>query len=423
MADYIPSLRERYAKGDLFPDSPSNAGGFDCAAMFGSGAEQFQKENPEQVARLQAYSEAHKQTSTAESLPPAEQKKSRRFFTVDEFGDLPPMDWVLKNLLPRRGVGQLFGESGAGKSFIALDLVWHLAEGRDWFGWKFKHDPAGLPEIFYLCLEGAEGFRLRVKGIKARWYDPQGLPFPSNLHFSFEDFNILDTDEVADLINVVNAKKGGVPPFIVVDTQAQASPAMDVSGSELMMKILGATEYIAKAVDGFVLLIAHAPKVSDPTKGAIGSIMQKAPCATQIAVCKNQDKTRTVHAAKVKDNEDGIKHDFQLVSIQLGEDEDGDPITTCTVEQVASAKRKSLKLSQNEKLAVECFKEAQAGRSCPITDEEWRVVYFQRSTYSSKDSKRTMFGNAKKSLQEKGRLLCSDNVYTLRSEPETEQTC
>ena len=416
MADYIPSVREQFARGQLLPEA---------MGISSEAVQAFEANTPavQGMDALNAKRNAEAAKLKAASTPPAEQKKSRRFFTVDEFGDLPPMDWTLKGLLPRRGVGQLFGESGAGKSFIALDLVWHLAEGRDWFGWKFKHDPAGLPEIFYLCLEGSEGFRLRVKGLKARWYDPQGLPFPNNLRFSFEDFNILDADEVADLIDVVNAKKGGVPPFIVVDTQAQASPAMDVSGSELMMKILNATKHIAASVDGFVLLIAHAPKVGDPSKGAIGSIMQKAPCDTQIAVCKNQDKTRTVHAAKVKDGEDGIKHDFQLVSILLGEDEDGDPITTCTVEKVESAKRKPLKLSQNDKLAVECFKEAQAGRSCPITDEEWRDVFFCRSTYSTPDSKRTMFSRAKKALQEKGLLLCSNNVYTLRSEPETEQTC
>jgi hypothetical protein len=330
------------------------------------------------------------------------------------------MDWSLKGLLPRRGIGQLFGESGAGKTFVALDLVWHLAEGRDWFGWKNKHHSSGkLPQIFYLCLEGAEGFRNRVLAIKRRWYDPQGLPFPRNLRASFRNFSLFDKGEVRALVDTVNAEKGNTPPFIVIDTQAQAAPALNENAPEDMGRLMSAVCEIARLTDGFVLVVAHAGKSGDNDKGARGHSGQKAPCDVQIAVTKNADKTRTIKAVKVKDGEDGASRDFALLSVPLGYDEDGDIISACTVDPLETSPNRQIKLSASNQFALDCFKEARGETTRPVSDDEWRAVFYKRSTHNNPDIKRNAFNRAKAALQEKGFLLCSDNVYSLLGEPET----
>lgn len=338
-----------------------------------------------------------------------------RFYTFEEFDALPPMDWTYKELLPRRGLGQLFGESGAGKSFVALDLAWHIAEGRDWFGWKCKRHEKGNPHIFYLALEGAEGFRNRVRGVKARWFDPMGRPFPTNLHFFFDDFKLAEEGHIASLIEYVNAVKGEVPPLVVIDTQAQASGIISINDPEAMKGVVTKAGHIQKAVDGFVLLVAHAGKNTDPSKGAMGSVEQKNPCDTQIAVLRNGD-TRTVKAVKVKDGQDGVSQDFTLLSMPLGEDEDGDPITTCTVERVEKSKGDASTLSKSERFALQCFDEARGDSRRTLTDEEWREVFYMRHTSDNQNSKRTAFGRAKLALQEKGILLCVNNTYTLASD-------
>jgi hypothetical protein len=45
-------------------------------------------------------------------------------------------DWLIKGLIPKEGVGTLFGESGHYKSFTALHIALHIATGEPWAGRK-----------------------------------------------------------------------------------------------------------------------------------------------------------------------------------------------------------------------------------------------------------------------------------------------
>jgi hypothetical protein len=51
-----------------------------------------------------------------------------------------------------------------------------------------------------------------------------------------------------------------------------------------------------------------------------------------IEVTRNGDDVRAWKLAKSKDGEDGKSHGFNLRVIGLGEDEDGDPVTSCVIE-------------------------------------------------------------------------------------------
>ena len=40
--------------------------------------------------------------------------------------------WLIKKFLPQEGMAVMFGRPGCGKSFVALDLMLHIAEGTPW---------------------------------------------------------------------------------------------------------------------------------------------------------------------------------------------------------------------------------------------------------------------------------------------------
>ena len=46
-----------------------------------------------------------------------------RFFDVHELLALPPPRWLVHGLLPEHSLSVLYGASGAGKSFVALDIA------------------------------------------------------------------------------------------------------------------------------------------------------------------------------------------------------------------------------------------------------------------------------------------------------------
>ena len=70
-------------------------------------------------------------------------------------------DWLIKGLIPREGVGTLFGESGHYKSFTALHIALHIATGKPWGGRKVKHPGP----VVYIAVEGARGSKKRIQGI------------------------------------------------------------------------------------------------------------------------------------------------------------------------------------------------------------------------------------------------------------------
>ena len=78
---------------------------------------------------------------------------------------VPPseMDWrgaelnLVKGILGHGMMALLYGESGAGKSFIAISLALHVALGREWCGRKVKQ---GF--VVYLASEGGHSVQSSV---------------------------------------------------------------------------------------------------------------------------------------------------------------------------------------------------------------------------------------------------------------------
>jgi hypothetical protein len=96
---------------------------------------------------------------------------------------------------------------------------------------------------------------------------------------------------------------------------------------------------------------------------------------------------------KVRDGVEGEQFPFELEVIDMGIDEDGDPITTCVVHHLEDKQdvRPKAKLSDSEKIATDSLREAIAdvGESLPATSaipigirgvnvESWRNSFFRR---------------------------------------------
>ena len=45
-----------------------------------------------------------------------------KLYTIEELEDLPDPDWLINGLIPENSLVELYGEPGAGKSFLALDF-------------------------------------------------------------------------------------------------------------------------------------------------------------------------------------------------------------------------------------------------------------------------------------------------------------
>lgn len=229
-----------------------------------------------------------------------------------------PPSWIVRGVLPEAELVVIYGESGSGKSFFALDLVASVARGIEWRGNKVKQG-----RVVYVAAEGAGGFRKRLSAYAkhhAIALDKLALgiiPAAPNL--------LTDDDKhVADAILAASGAS-----IIVIDTLAQATPGANENAGEDMGKVLARCKRLHGATGAVVVLIHHSGK--DATRGARGWSGIRAAVDAEIEITRLAD-ARTARVSKQKDGDDGAAFAFRLLSIELGADDEGEPITSCVVE-------------------------------------------------------------------------------------------
>lgn len=250
------------------------------------------------------------------------QKSAGRFGPVPIY-DLTlrePMDWLIKGVLPKGRLGVLFGASGSGKTFVALDLAFAIARGN---AWRERRTLKG--NVVVIAAEGGNGIGKRGEAYSK--YHEFDLRDVGNLHVITAAPNFLDSDDISEVIAEI--KNLGHIDAIIIDTLAQVSPGANENTSEDMGRVLANINLLHDACGAMNLVVHHAGK--DLSKGSRGWSGLKAAADVQIEVLRHDNGAREMHLEKMKDGEDGLRWGFNLEIVELGVDADGDPITSCVV--------------------------------------------------------------------------------------------
>lgn len=226
---------------------------------------------------------------------------------------------LVHGVMPSQGCGALYGPSGSGKSFLVIDLMAAVAGGQEWFGHKVRNG-----RVVYVMLEGTAGLGKRVKA----WETANDCGFPDGVSFLIEPFNLLERDDVLGLASSIQAAGGA--DLVVIDTLNRAAPGADENGPEDSGRILAAMQSLQEMTGGFVLVCHHTGK--DAAKGMRGHSSLFAGMDAVVATSRTGD-ARDWTNEKEKDDQDGQTHPFRLRVVEVGEDDDGDPITSCVVER------------------------------------------------------------------------------------------
>lgn len=268
---------------------------------------------PAGAEEFEAMVDAETENSVSEAKPPR-----YVFEPAHQFASSTALPWIVKGVLPKAGLGVVYGASGSGKSFAVLDMALAVAQGIEWRGKRVKQG-----RVAYIAAEGADGFRKRLAAYAlAKGVDLAGVPL-SVLNAAP---NLLEKVDAKDI--VVGLRAIGGSDLIVVDTFAQTTPGANENAGEDVGKALGHCKRIHELTGAMVLLIHHSGK--DASKGARGWSGLRAAADAEIEVVRT-DAGRYLRLSKSKDGEDGLEWGFDLEVVQLGVDEDLDPITSCVV--------------------------------------------------------------------------------------------
>lgn len=261
-------------------------------------------------------------TPTTPQLPAPDTPARFPVLAAGEFLARPPAEWHIKGLIPRAGLVVLYGESGAGKSFVALDLAGAIVRGVNWRGMRTKPG-----RVVIVAAEGAGGFGGRVRAYEQH-HDISFASLPLGIVDAAP--NLMQPADVAALTHSITDSGGA--DLIILDTFAQMTPGANENAGEDMGKALGHCKFLHQHTGATVMLVHHAGK--DTSRGARGWSGLKAAADAELEVSRKAGG-RMLKVTKSKDGVDGLAYGFDLETLVVGTDADGDQITSCVVKGAA----------------------------------------------------------------------------------------
>lgn len=228
---------------------------------------------------------------------------------------------LIKGVLDQGAMSVLYAESNAGKTFVALDMAYHVARGLEWAGRR----TAALP-VLYVAAEGGGGARKRAAALAAR-YGAAGDAF----QFLLAPINLLKPEaDLRPLLETARAwqeETGQGFGLIVIDTLSRAMAGGDENASTDMGAMVKHLDVLRAATGAHLMAVHHSGK--DRAKGARGHSLLRAATDTEIEIVD-----RRLGVTKQRDLDGSFETGFVLDVVTLGVDQDGDPVTSCTIRLV-----------------------------------------------------------------------------------------
>ncbi|MBZ9706091.1 AAA family ATPase [Mesorhizobium sp. ESP7-2] len=256
-------------------------------------------------------------------IEPATPKRKFEFERFSDAADAALNDTraaLIKGILDQGAMTVLYGPSNVGKTFVAMDIAYHIAAGLPYDGRKTVKGC-----VIYVAAEGGRGARRRVRALrdKYRGEDVQFLLLPSSVDLRRPD---------ADLKPLVSAIQAlGVPVLlIVVDTLSRAMAGGDENSSVDMGYIVNHFDALRAHTSAHLLVVHHSGK--NAAQGARGHSLLRAATDTEIEIAAG-----SIEVTKQREMDGSWSTGFTLEVRTLGVDADGDPITSCTVKLVKGA--------------------------------------------------------------------------------------
>ena len=163
---------------------------------------------------------------------------------------LGPTNWLVKDYIEQNTTGLFFGDPGSYKSFLALDIAYHCASGKDWHGCKVVKGP-----VYYIAGEGHGGI-VRRQEAWIKHHEPD----LSDMHFRLTEgaMDFYDAKSAELITRDIEewAETAGNPVLIVIDTLARNFNGDENSAGDMGKFINNVNQYL-RVPFGCVVLIVH----------------------------------------------------------------------------------------------------------------------------------------------------------------------
>lgn len=294
---------------------------------------------------------------------------ARRRFELVRAGELEAKapQWVLRGLIERDVLAEVFGDPGAGKSFWAIDLALCVATGTPHHGHAGEQGP-----VVYIAGEGHNGLKRRFMAwSKANGVDHDEAP----LFLSSMPTAMTDSEAVAEVIEVINEKAAvaGPPILVVLDTVARNFGPGDENSTADMGRFVQAADAVRAQFRSTVLLIHHCGH-ADKTRSR-GSMALKGAVDAEYRMDMDKSGTIRLESLKMKDAEKPAPKAFRLkkVELPLFDQDTGDTITSAVLVPTVYEPKKGKEVrGKHQTCALEILSELYADDVERVSIEDWK---------------------------------------------------
>lgn len=140
-------------------------------------------------------------------------QKPVKLLTHDELIELPDPRWLLDGLIPENGFVSIYGRSGDGKSFVALDMALCIATGTPWLG----RYPVTRAPVIYIAAEGGRGIKRRVEA----WRQHHGFDNLLGIYFMLDPLYVRQEGVIEEFGTALETLRVR-PGLVVLDTLSRS---------------------------------------------------------------------------------------------------------------------------------------------------------------------------------------------------------
>jgi KaiC/GvpD/RAD55 family RecA-like ATPase len=314
--------------------------------------------------------------------------------------------WLVQGLLETDSFSCLFGDPGARKSFLAIELAACVATGMPFYGFEVKHPGP----VIYIVGEGRTGLirRFRTWSI-ARRVSLADAP----LFLNSGAVSLIDDVSMVSVVKALKVlvKELGRPPVLaILDTWSRTLGGDDSAPSDAAAGV-AALDALRARFDNFATLVVHH-EGHQKGRGRGWSGLRAAVDA-EFRAERGKDDLLRLENTKAKDIRPVDPMAFQFAGVDLGiTDEEGNPFTSAvlnTVDWTAPEAADKKPVGKNQALALDILKrletEARKNRG-----EEGRVsLDWWRDECKPDGIVRQRFYDVRVSLEKAGKIKVQDS--------------
>ena len=227
----------------------------------------------------------------------------------------------------------IYGRPGSGKTFVASDLGYHIALGKDW-----NERPVKAMAVVYIATESPLGIRYRLKALFDR-YGPTDKFFLVSTTVNMFDPRV----DLQPLMKEITAL--GVPiGMIVIDTLARSMVGGNENSTQDMSRLIANGDILRDKYGAAVVWVHHTGK--NEAAGARGSSALVAATDTEIEI-----SDYTFRSTKMRDRDD-VDYRFRLQQVPVGTMPDGEAVTSCVVNWIKGSGEFGQNTPESNNMAV-----------------------------------------------------------------------